>query len=400
MFTVSYNGVHQAYQIALAAQEVGLLDRFFCSFYSTPGKWGGRLSRLLGPEMMKNRGLKGIDAGRVTEYPWPELSFKLHGRLRRLPGNAWIGAAHSFDRWAARRLEHGDSSGVVCAENCALQTFRSADRLGMRRVYDCPGINAEVLRQNTLEAAKRTGLPFVSTADTPQTTAMKAEEIAMAEVVLTYSDFHSEGVMQRGISRDQIAQIPLWADSGFWTPQECPKENRMPLKVLFVGGINLRKGVPFLIEAARKLKPHVILSLVGSLDPDVSQLLSGTDGFLKVIPPVSKSRLRDYYRSHDILVLPSLGDSFGFVTMEAMACGLPVIASTHCGAPLPDPRWRVPIFDSDAISDRLQVYLDQRGLLEVDGRRARNFAETFTPQRYRKEIGELLVRFAGAPLTE
>ena len=71
MITVTYSGVHQAYQLALAAQEAGLLDRFLCSSYDAPGKWGGLLSKVLGPEVLKNRRLDGMDAGRVVEYPWP-----------------------------------------------------------------------------------------------------------------------------------------------------------------------------------------------------------------------------------------------------------------------------------------------------------------------------------------
>ena len=39
--TLGYIGVHQIYQLALAAHEIGRLDRFYCSLLDAPGKWLG-----------------------------------------------------------------------------------------------------------------------------------------------------------------------------------------------------------------------------------------------------------------------------------------------------------------------------------------------------------------------
>jgi glycosyltransferase involved in cell wall biosynthesis len=392
MLTISYNGVHQAYQLALAAQEVRLLDEFLCSFYDAPGKWGRRLRRVMGPAVMKNRSLEGIDPARVVEHPWPELRFKLRGRLRKLPPNAWIKAARPFDKWAAQHLARSASRGVVCSENCAYATFQVAAKRGLRRIYDCPGHNAEQLRANTEEAARRTGLHVVTVADTPEVTRRKEVEIGLAEKILTYSDSHTAGVVARGVEPERIHQIPLWTDPAFWVPPATPRERLGPLRVLFAGGINLRKGVPFLLDAVRAVAPHAKLTLVGSLDPNLRPCLAGTESFATLIGPVAKQDLRTLYQAHDVLVLPSLGDSFGFVALEAMACGLPVILTTHCGAPVPDPQWRVPIMDAAAIAQALTRYLDKPAALATDSLRAREFAVGFTPKRYRDAIGGILSR--------
>jgi hypothetical protein len=401
MFTISYGGVHQAYQIALAAQEAGLLDRFYCSFYDAPRKWGQHLSRLLGHEAMRNRRIEGLDPARVTEYPWPELFFKLRGKFTKLHGSGWIFAAGEFDRWAAKQLQRGSSQGVVCVENCAYETFRVAKERGTRRIYDCPGHNAKLWQQTTQEAARLTGLNFVSTADTPEITRRKEIEIELADLILTYSDFHTNGVMERGVARDRIVQIPLWTDSEFWQPPGIPRVRQGPLKVLFAGGINLRKGVPFVIEAVKSLSPNASLTLVGSLDPDAKPCLAGCEDFLTVLAAVNKDALRRIYQAHDVLVLPSLGDSFGFVAMEAMACGLPVILTSHCGSPVPDSAWRVPVMNSKSIVERLSFYLESPAALETDRVTARAFAQGFTCSRYRKAVGYVLsgIPCAGQDLT-
>ncbi len=117
----------------------------------------------------------------------------------------------------------------------------------------------------------------------------------------------------------------------------------------------------------------------------MESLIAKTDG-VKLLAPRSKSALRELYWQHDVLVLPSLGDSFGFVALEAMACGLPVIVTENCGVPVPEPAWRVPIMDSEAIANRLEYYAGDRAALEQDGRIAAEFARQYTPERYRDQI--------------
>src|SRR5439155_15393474 len=71
--SVAHTGVHQAFQIALAANEAGLLDRFYCSVFDAPNKWGKSLRLLLGEETLINRRCDGLDPKRVEEIPGPFL---------------------------------------------------------------------------------------------------------------------------------------------------------------------------------------------------------------------------------------------------------------------------------------------------------------------------------------
>ena len=68
---VSYAGVHQAYQIALAAHEIGELRTFFCALYDDKRKWGGTFGRLVGNGVMEGRRAEGLELRKVVEYPWP-----------------------------------------------------------------------------------------------------------------------------------------------------------------------------------------------------------------------------------------------------------------------------------------------------------------------------------------
>jgi glycosyltransferase involved in cell wall biosynthesis len=107
------------------------------------------------------------------------------------------------------------------------------------------------------------------------------------------------------------------------------------------------------------------------------------------MPPQTKSRLREIFWEQDVLVLPSLGDSFGFVAMEAMACGLPVIVTESCGVPVPERTWRVPARNSEALAARLAHYAEGPDRARADASIAQEFAAQFTPERYRARIREL-----------
>jgi len=392
MVVVAYSGVHQAFQIALAAQEAGLLDVFYTSLLDAPGKWGGRLARVLGADSLPNRRIGELNSKRVVEYPWPELALKLRSRFSLAAPNDWILAAHRFDRWVSKKIRGAGSALFVGVENCAYHSFQAAKREGMKLVYDCPGYNARHTQAAAEETARRFGLNAPAHGDTPEMEHRKEVEIGLADWVLCCSEVHAESLRGWGVSREKAAIVPLWIDIRRWFPPARVAAAPQKLRVLYAGGITLRKGIPFLVEAAERINIDVELSMVGRVGDDVRPILNKARDPIKVRGPVSKTELRQVYWQNDVLVLPSLGDSFGFVALEAMACGLPVIVTENCGVPVPDPAWRVPIMNSDAIAQRLMCYAGDRDALERDGQIAEQFARQFTPERYREQIKALLRR--------
>ena len=188
-------------------------------------------------------------------------------------------------------------------------------------------------------------------------------------------------------------------DTNFWHLRKVDGDRPYrPLRVLFAGKINIRKGVPYLIKAASAFGTSFELTLIGSVDSELRPFLKQYEGKIKILPPCTKSELRKEYQEHDVLVLPTLGDSFGFVALEAMACGLPVIVTENCGVPVPDSSWRVPVMDSDAIAERLALYADNRDLCQEHGLMAARFARQFTPERYREGIKNIYRELLNLPV--
>lgn len=110
-----------------------------------------------------------------------------------------------------------------------------------------------------------------------------------------------------------------------------------PPYLLYVGGLHERKNIPRLIEAfgrarqARAFSHQLLLTGPGSAAQRaaLSQLAAshGLAGRVHLLPPVSEADLPTFYAAADAFIYPSLYEGFGLPTLEAMACGTPVITS-------------------------------------------------------------------------
>ena len=222
----------------------------------------------------------------------------------------------------------------------------------------------------------------------------KLREYSLADILLVYSDFHKKTFELEGFPEDRLFVVPLWIDPVFWHPTKPKRvadmKRDIPLRVLFVGAVNLRKGIPFLLRAIAECGKAVQLTMIGPRSSQTSRLLDHTMSNVRYLGAQPKVLLREAYQSHDLFVLPSVSNSFGYVALEAMACGLPVIVTENCGAPVPDASWRVPAMDPDSLAEHIMKYADDRTLVLNDGERAASFAAEFTPGCYRRNIQSLL----------
>jgi glycosyltransferase involved in cell wall biosynthesis len=130
-----------------------------------------------------------------------------------------------------------------------------------------------------------------------------------------------------------VQVIPNGVDTEFFTPPPSkPARNNNVLRILFVGRFRQQKNLPFLFRQLARLPPTAFeLHLVG--DGPEKQRLEGLARKLAIASAVtwhgwiSPGALPQIYQSADCLVNPSLYEGMSNVVLEAMACGVPVIAS-------------------------------------------------------------------------
>lgn len=109
-------------------------------------------------------------------------------------------------------------------------------------------------------------------------------------------------------------------------------EDPTKLRLVFIGSLIDRKGLPTLLKAVRACRDAggpVLLDVFGPGHPPASESVPQGVAFRGVI---SFGQAQEVVRNHDVLVLPSLHDGWGVVVNEALLQGVPVIVSDAVGA--------------------------------------------------------------------
>lgn len=170
-------------------------------------------------------------------------------------------------------------------------------------------------------------------------------------------------------------------------------------RILFLGWINPRKNPLVLVEVAARLKeriPHLRIDLCGEIsNPEYCESLKQRIAELGVVEQVHlvgrlpQSEVMCYLQKASLLVLPSLQENAPMVVAEAMAAGVPVIASDLCG--IPDmieqdiTGYLVKPNDVAGIAEKVTLLMEDDNLRQEMGRRARVTAyKRFHPESVAK----------------
>ncbi len=128
------------------------------------------------------------------------------------------------------------------------------------------------------------------------------------------------------------------------------------IRVLFSGNLTRRKGAQWLLPIARKLDHHIRIYYTAGLR---THRLLPSDRRLVPIGNVPHQEMPQRYQQMDLLVMPTVREGFGMAVAEAMACGLPVVASRCSSIPelIDDPHggFLCPVGDAEAFADRINL---------------------------------------------
>ena len=162
------------------------------------------------------------------------------------------------------------------------------------------------------------------------------ESVSVADYIFTSSTFVRQSFLKRGFDPERLLLCPYPVDLEMYRPAPEPRPANRPFTLLHTGGLSLRKGAPYLLEAFRlihKEVPNAVLRVKRHIRNDVVHLLRRNadlplewSGNLDLAGHVRR------YQTSDLFLFPSVEDGFALVVAEALACGLPVITTTNTGA--------------------------------------------------------------------
>lgn len=396
-------GSRMHYAVARILSERGYLKDFYTDICSVKG-WPKLLrylpERELPPWMKRLRGRvpSGVPVERVrafTSFGWEYARRRRSARSKAEMGKAHLWAGKTFCELVLQASPL-DGDAIYMFNTAALEALQRAKSSGIRGVVEqtiAPmEVESAVLRE---EAEQFPGWESASgeSGGCEELVAREKAEWEAASVVVCGSDYVREGIRSVGGPWHKCVVIPYGVGhdgEDLGKVRESPRGRR--LRVLFVGGVGLRKGIQYLAKAASLLSnTEFEFRAVGGIGL-TEHGRRAVANHVELRGPVPRSEVASEFAWADVFAFPSLCEGSATVCYEALRSGLPVIATPNAGSVIRDgiDGFIVPIRDPQAIARKLIRMVDEPGLLERMSRSALGRASDHTVEKYGARLIEAL----------
>jgi glycosyltransferase involved in cell wall biosynthesis len=282
-----------------------------------------------------------IPSDSVKSFDWQLLHFELSAR-RRLSGWALTMARNDWFQTRAIRVLRTlrDSSPrqsytVFSYSYAAAEILEFARDSGWLTVLGQmdPGPCEEKI---VMDLYERAGLATNANPAPPAYWDQWRSECRLADRIIVNSDWSRRGLLTEGVAVEKIEVVPLAYDPPFDAVNFQRKyptsfDAGRPLRILFLGQGNIRKGLYEILGAVSRLeKLPVEFWVVGDVQIPIPPEYA-RHPCIKWFGSVPRGRAAHFYRNSDVFLFPTFSDGFGLTQLEAQAWSLPVIASRQCG---------------------------------------------------------------------
>ena len=318
-------GAREHYAVPRALQLSGLLDEFITDLWMRSGTFGR-----FHPELSQ---------AQVIASNFSHFVFELKAGAAQRSGWDLINRRNDwFQRRALDQLNKQTSNGrraVFAYSYAAERIFKFARERGWKTVLGQidPGPAEEriVAGLNEKFVAVRNGW---EPAPAEYWQRWRAE-CDLADQIVVNSTWSRNALLSEGVPAEKVQIVPVAYEtvgsSSFQRHYPDTFTSTRPLRVLFLGQINLRKGIGQLFETIQLLTgENVEFWFVGPVQVSIPDRLKQHPQ-VKWFGVTPRAKAETYYQKADVFILPTLSDGFGLTQLEAQAWKLPVIASRFCG---------------------------------------------------------------------
>ncbi len=398
---VTQLGARMHYGVPRLFQAAGLLEHLYTDICAVKG-WP-RLLRLVPSGVLPGgiRGLQGrvpigIPPRQITAFT--QFGYEYASRRRRARSATETTAVHLWasDRFSELILTRGfGTASLVYGFNAASEgLLKGAKESGLAGVVEqtiAPRSAELRLMNEEAEAFPEWGERLVDE-NAGAFVTREQREWTLADRILVASQFVKEEIAAAGGPVDKCRVVPYGVDPMRFAEAhrlDGSRRGRGVLRVLFVGGVGLRKGVHHLLAALGRLEGAPIHGrIVGALQVDRSVLNAALPQNVELVGNVPRTAIHEEYMRADVFCFPSLCEGSATVVYEALAAGLPVVTTPNAGSIVRDgvEGFIVPIRDADAIADRLERLATDRALLATMSEAARDRSAFGSLEAYGKRL--------------
>lgn len=296
--------------------------------------------------------------------------------------------AQDLDRRVARRLTRGGLDTVYAYEDSALQTFRSADKIGVRSVYELPIGHWRLGHRIFAEEAELCpdwAMTLEGLKDSREKLDRKDEEAQRAKTIIVPSRFVAVSLLE---CPDVSAPVHV-VNYGCPAPVDSlDLRDSGPLRVLFVGSLGARKGVRYVLQAVEGL--NVELTLIGPKPAAECPALDAGLAKHQYLGSIPREQVLEAMRANEVFLFPSLFEGLANVLLESMSQGLMPITTPNSGAEgVIDSGidgFLVPVRSVDSLKSCMTAMIEDRPRLNQMRLAATEKARKRSWSRYRAEL--------------
>jgi glycosyltransferase involved in cell wall biosynthesis len=328
-------GTQYGSRLAVQLQRLDYLGEFHTGFVFSDKSLLGRAFPLL-PMRWKgklaNRRLSGVPAAKLQIYAWREIA--------ALMALARSNNVEEVLFWRNKAFQRAIPDAALIRNDVVIGFDTSSWILAQR----CQDLSKPFVLDQSIghPAAKermytqlRRDFPDWGRNIPPKESSLlsneKKEQI-LSNVIVCPSTFVAETLGQEGIPSAQIVVNPFGTDLTTFSPSDDPPPPA-PFIFLFVGSVTARKGVPVLLQAWREVNlKNAELWIAGSGILPQGEITRGIPSSVRILGKRSRSEVAALMRLAHVFVFPSFFEGLAQVQVEALASGLPVVATRESGA--------------------------------------------------------------------
>jgi len=222
------------------------------------------------------------------------------------------------------------------------------------------------------------------------------EEYHMADHILVGCEYAAETVRRYSTSPGTAEKLRVLgycfnASSFAGLPKPAPVDRKKPVRFLFLGLVNPRKGIHHILEAIDQLPAsEAELTIVGDMKVP-PQIFAKYADRIVYKPTVPRAEVPAIMAAHDVLLLPTYHEGAGIVLYEALAAGMGIIQSDRAALVATDQTGiTLPQIDTETLLAAMRVPIEDRDRLDEWRGAAQGESRKYTFDNYRDNIAAFL----------